>query len=105
MATVQELIDQFTAAQQKAEAANEARYQQLLGIASKVEGLYGADYGAGFKAELERTKTRDMASGMQSLVSAGLGGTTRGAGLGKKWEEADGTPAPLNLEDIIAEKT
>ena len=104
MATVQSLIDQFTVAQKKAEAANEARYNQLLGIAGDVEKLFGEGYGAGFKTELERAKTRDMASSMQGLVSSGLGGTTRAAGLGKKWEEEIGVPSRLKLEDIIAEK-
>jgi len=102
--SVQSLIDQFTVAQKKAEAANEARYQQLLGIAGDVEKLFGEGYGAGFKTELERAKTRDMASSMQGLVSSGLGGTTRAAGLGKKWEEEIGVPSRLKLEDIIAEK-
>ena len=104
MATIQDLVNQFTRAQQQAKAANEARYKELLGIAGEVETLFGKDYGAGFKAELERAKTRDVASSMQSLVSSGLGGTTRGAGLGKKWEEEVGVPSRLKLEDIIAEK-
>ena len=104
MATIQDLVNQYTRAQQQAKAANEARYKELLGIADEVETLFGKDYGAGFKAELERAKTRDMASSMQGLVSSGLGGTTRGAGLGKKWEEEVGVPSRLKLEDMIAEK-
>ena len=104
MTTIQDLVNQFTYAQQQAKAANEARYKELLGIAGEVETLFGKDYGAGFKAELERAKTRDVASSMQSLVSSGLGGTTRGAGLGKKWEEEIGVPSRLKLEDVIAEK-
>jgi len=104
MATIQDLVNQYARAQQQAKAANEARYKELLGIADEVETLFGKDYGAGFKAELERAKTRDMASSMQGLVSSGLGGTTRGAGLGKKWEEEVGVPSRLKLEDMIAEK-
>lgn len=102
--SIQSLIDQFIRAQQQAKSANEARYQQLLNLASEVENLFGANYGAGAKAELERTKVRDVASSQQGLVSAGLGGTTRSAGLSKKWEEEVGVPARLNLEDVIAGK-
>jgi hypothetical protein len=47
----------------------------------------GGGYGKGVEAGLERGRTKALASGTQSLVSAGLYGTTTTAGLGKKYEE------------------
>jgi len=136
MATVESLIADFTNAQKDAEAANEARYQQLLGIAQDLQGenqsyaiaaqqlaqqiqsenqsyataarqlakkvsSLASKVSEGFLADLERTKTRDVASGMQNLVSSGLSNTTRAAGVGAKWEEEVGVPARLKLEDLL----
>jgi hypothetical protein len=43
-----------------------------------------------------------MASGMQSLVSSGLSGTTVAAGLGKKFEEEVGMPTLAGIEEARA---
>lgn len=60
-------------------------------------------FGKGVEAGLERGRTKMMASGMQSLVSAGLGGTTMGAGLGKKYEEEVAAPMRARVEETRAE--
>ncbi|GAI23362.1 unnamed protein product, partial [marine sediment metagenome] len=62
----------------------------------------GGGYGAGVEAGLERGRTRAVAGGMQSLVSAGLAGTTMAAGLGKKYEEEVAMPARARVEETRA---
>lgn len=59
----------------------------------------GGAYGAGVEAALGRGRTKAMATGMQSLVSAGLAGTTMAAGLGKKFEEEVGMPIRAGVEE------
>lgn len=65
---------------------------------------YGPEggYGKGVEAGLKRGKTQAVASGMQSLVSAGLAGTTMAAGIGKKYEEEVATPARARVEETRA---
>ena len=63
----------------------------------------GGGFGKGVEAGLERGRTKAMASGMQSLVSAGLGGTTMGAGLGKKYEEEVASPMRARVEEERAQ--
>lgn len=58
----------------------------------------GGGFGAGVEAALGRGRTKAVASGMQSLVSSGLAGTTMAAGLGKKYEEEVGAPARAGVE-------
>jgi hypothetical protein len=60
----------------------------------------GGEFGKGYEAQLERTKTRDVAGAAQQLISSGLYGSTTAASLGKKWEEDVGAPARLKLEDL-----
>ena len=62
----------------------------------------GGGYGKGVEAGLERGRTKAMASGMQSLVSSGLAGTTMAAGLGKKYEEEVAMPARARVEETRA---
>lgn len=62
----------------------------------------GGGYGKGVEAGLERGRTKAVAGGMQSLVSAGLAGTTMAAGLGKKYEEEVGMPARARVEETRA---
>lgn len=62
----------------------------------------GGGYGKGVEAGLGRARTKTMAAGMQSLVSAGLAGTTMAAGLGKKFEEEVGMPARARVEETRA---
>lgn len=62
----------------------------------------GGGYGAGVEAGLERGRVKAVAGGMQSLVSAGLAGTTMAAGLGKKYEEEVGMPARARVEETRA---
>ncbi len=64
----------------------------------------GAGYGAGEKALLKRTKTKAMADVGQQLASAGLSGTSVGAGASQRWEEEIGMPTELRLEDMRTER-
>lgn len=65
---------------------------------------YGPEggYGKGTEAALERGRTKAVASGAQSLVSAGLAGTTMMAGLGKKYEEEVAGPMRARVEETRA---
>ncbi len=65
---VQDIIGQMQAAQNKANQANEQRYQQIL-------GQY-ANLGQAGRARIEEQTTRRQAAATQNLVSRGLGNTT-----------------------------
>jgi len=58
----------------------------------------GGTYLKGIEEQLARRKKGAMASGMQSLVSSGMAGTTQAAGLGKKFEEEVGMPTMAAAE-------
>ncbi len=88
--------------QGKANLANQKRYEEMTAIFDEQLELHkpGGSFGAGFTAELESTKRKDVASGAQSLVGAGLYGTTTTAGLGQAWESNVGSKARLGLQDL-----
>lgn len=106
MAILDTLIKQFQEAQEKANAANEARYNEALAEYNKIIELYSPEgsFGKGFEAQLERGRTKALAQGTQQLVSSGLYGTTTAAGLGKKFEEEVAVPARLQMEDIRTQR-
>ena len=91
---------------QSARKANLSREREIRGYYDEMVGMYapGGGFGAGYQAQLERTKTKDVARGTQQLISSGLYGTTTAAGLGKSWEEDVGAPARLRLEDLRKQK-
>ena len=62
----------------------------------------GGGYGKGVEAGLERGRVKAVATGAQSLVSAGLAGTTTIAGLGKRYEEEVAMPARARVEETRA---
>jgi len=97
---------QFETAQEKANAANEARYKEGLGKYQQVEGIYDpkGTFGAGQEAAINVQKQRDVAAGMQSLVGAGMGNTTIAASLPQAWESNVGSQARLNLADLRSER-
>ena len=100
--TYQDIIAQFQQQQEGARLANEQRYQEAMELYGQIIEQYepGGAFGAGYEAQLERTKTRDVAASQQALISGGLFGTSVTAGLPKKWEEEVGQPARLKLEDV-----
>ncbi len=59
----------------------------------------GGGFGKAALGVLETRKGKTLAKQQQSLVSAGLGGSTIGAGFGKKFEEDVGTPFRLGVEE------
>lgn len=63
----------------------------------------GGGFGKGVEAALERGRKKALASGAQSLVSAGLAGTSMMAGLGKKFEEEVAMPTRAGVEEKRAE--
>lgn len=64
----------------------------------------GGEFGKGVAARLERGRTKALATGMQSLVGAGLAGTTLAAGLGKKYEEEVAAPTMAGVESERAQR-
>ncbi|MCP4598505.1 hypothetical protein [Neptuniibacter sp.] len=102
----QSIMSSFQASQAAATKANLDRYRTGLGIYDEVISRYkkGGGFVKGAEATLARTKKKDVASGMQSLVSAGLAGTTMSAGIGKKWEEEVGSPARLSIADVAGQR-
>lgn len=63
----------------------------------------GGGFGKGIEAQLGRAEKKAVASGTQSLVSAGLSGTTMGAGLSKKFQEEVGMPTRARMEETRAQ--
>ena len=63
----------------------------------------GGSFGKGVEAQLERGRTRSMASGMNALIGSGLAGTTMAAGLGKKYEEEVVAPTMAGVESQRAQ--
>ncbi len=100
------ILGSFQAAQASANKANLARYKEGIGLYDQMITNWstGGGFVKGAEATLGRAKKRDMASGMQSLVSSGLSNTTTSAGLGKKWEEEVGAPARLNIADVAGQR-
>ena len=72
-----------------------------LGPLEKAIAMFqpGGEYGKGLEVGLERGKKKAVAGGMQSMVSAGLAGTTMPAGLGMQFEEEVAAPARASLEE------
>ena len=106
MATASSILASFQASQASANRANLARYKEGIAIYDDVIARYGKEGGfvKGQTAQLERTKTKDVASGMQNLVSSGLAGSTMAGGLGKAWEEDVGAPTRLSIADIAGQR-
>jgi len=92
--------------ERSARRANLRREKEIRGYYDEMVGLYapGGEFGKGYEAQLERAKTKDVATGTQQLISSGLYGTTTAAGLGQTWEENVGAPARLRLEDLRMQK-
>jgi len=100
------ILGAFQAAQTSANRANLARYKEGIGIYDQIISRYGKEGGfvKGQTAQLERTKKKDIASGMQSMVSSGLAGSTAAAGLPGAWEEDVGAGARLNIADVAGQR-
>ncbi len=102
MGLVDNLIAQFQAQQEAANAANEQRFQQGLDIFDRIikQQETGDVSEKAIEAAISRGSTKAVAQGTQSLLSSGLSSTTQAAGLGKKFEEEVGMPARLQAADI-----
>lgn len=62
----------------------------------------GGAYGKGVESALERGRTKAVASGQQSLVSAGLAGTSLMAAPGQRFEEEVAMPTRAKVEETRA---
>jgi hypothetical protein len=100
------LTDLYKEATEEAQAANEERYQQAMGISDQIVNMYSptGSFGQGYKASLERAKSQSVSSGLASLVQSGLGASGGAASLATAWEQGVGAEARLKLEDLLTEK-
>jgi hypothetical protein len=106
MGLVDTLIAQFQEQQQRANEANELRYQEGLGLYDELieDTAAGGTFEKATEAGIARGREKAVAQGTQSLVSSGLASTTTAAGLGKKYEEEVGQPARLRAQDVQAQR-
>ena len=106
MGLVDNLIAQFQAQQDAANAANEQRFQQGMDIFDRIikQQETGGTAEAATEAAIGRGRKKAVAQGTQSLVSSGLASTTTAAGLGKKFEEEVGVPARLAAADVQSQR-
>ena len=100
------LLQMFQQAEEKSRTANLQRAAQVEAIFDEIIERYkpGGSFGQGYAELLKGQKQREVGSGVQSMISSGLAGTTTAAGLGRRWEAEVGAPARLKLEDIQMER-
>ncbi len=89
-----------------ARAANLQRYKEATGIYDEIVSMYepGGGFGAGYEAQLEQTKVKDVGSSIQQNISSGLYGVQTTGGAANRWEAEVGQPARLRLEDLRRER-
>lgn len=103
---IQSLLTQYQEAETQARAENLKKYEQAMALAEKGVARFqpgGAFEKAGL-AQIEAAKVKGVGAETQKLVSAGLYGSTMGAGVERAWEEDVGAKARLTLESILQEK-
>lgn len=100
------LLKEFQAQQDAANKANESRYQQGLEIYDRIASTFaeGGAFENAALAELDRTKSRDIASLQAGLAQAGLANTTRFATIAKKYEEDVGVPTRLGIRAAASDR-
>ena len=78
MGLVDNLIAQFQEQQERANIANEQRFQQGLDIFDRIikQQETGGTFQKATEAAIERGRTKSVAQGTQALVSSGLASTT-----------------------------
>ena len=72
----------------------------IKGLFEEARKMYapGGGYASGVEAGLKRGRVKAVASGMQGLAAAGLGGTSMMGGLGLKYEEDVAAPTRAKME-------
>jgi hypothetical protein len=101
-------LSQFMQAQNTARARNQSRLNQATALYDSIIAQFsGGDKSplmASVNKQLDIGGRKAVSQGMQSLVNAGLSGTTAAAGLGTRYEEEVGAPTRLNALDTIAQR-
>ncbi|KKM66631.1 hypothetical protein LCGC14_1479200, partial [marine sediment metagenome] len=87
-------------------AQKEAAFQTGVGALESYADIFrpGGEYGAGIEAMIGRGEKKAVASGMQSLVSAGLANTTMPMHLQQTYQEEVGMPTRMRAEDTRMER-
>lgn len=103
MATIEELIAQYSEREEEARAANIRRQEQVTSIFDEIIARYGpgGTYGAAAEALLGQEKVRDVGATTQRDITRGLYGIRP---YEQEWEATVGAPARLRLEDIKMER-
>ena len=101
MASLDKLITDLQEQQRKAQAANQQRLDQIMGMYDKIIEMYqpGGEYMKGAESALERERTKTMAQGMQSLVGRGLSGTTLPQTFATQFSEQVAAPMLAQIQD------
>jgi len=102
------MANAFEQAQRRANSRNQARLNQATALYDSII----AQFSGGEKSplmtsvnkQLEIGGRKAVSQGMQSLVNAGLSGSSVASGLGTKYEEEVGAPTRLNALDTIAQR-
>ncbi len=88
-------MDKTRVANRASSGVSSATRARVAGLFKEAKAMYapGGEYMKGIEAQLERGGKKAVATGMQGLAAAGLGGTSMMGGLGLKYEEDVATPA------------
>lgn len=100
------LYSQITTAMNTTNASTKKRETEIRGLYDQLMNIYsaGGSYGQGTKAALEQERKTTLASGGQSLISAGLYNTTGLAGLSTQFSQNVAAPTLAKLEDLRMDK-
>ena len=106
MPSISELLDRMYSDIQAGQTQKEKMFGKSIASLESYADMFraGGAYGEGVEAMIGRGKKRAVAGGMQSLVSAGLAGTTRPMQLEQTYEEEIGMPTRMRAEDVRTER-
>jgi len=101
---VSKIIGSYTDQMAAANKANEARYQQGLGIYDNIiKNFQSGTYGAGERASIAQRQKEGTASGMQQLASSGLYNTTIAPSIQARYADQAGKET-MALNDKITQQ-
>lgn len=91
----------YTDMMNQANAANQLRYEQGLGLWDKIAGTYapGGSYGQGALASYQRGMNQALSQAGQQMISSGMYGGSASAMLAPSYEQSVGNEFRLNLQD------
>ena len=99
----EDVLRRYESEAARAREAAEKRYAEIMRIFDEIIKRYqpGGAFQERTERELAQRKAREVGQETQQLISSGLYGASTLAGVGRRWEQAVGTPQRLALEDIM----